>query len=247
MMRGIFSSLSGVAVFAAAGTLAFVLQSGAALAGGHTSYKGGPADSGRTIWEGFHLGAHLGWTDNDFGVGQTNPASPLATVNDDSDGAIGGIVYGSSWQFGQWVLGTDSDFSFSDSDTGLSFAANGLSASAEIDWSSSTRVRAGYLFNPNTLVYGTVGIASAEVEVTGTLIAGGSDDERAFGVQYGAGIESTFGGRYFARVEYLHTDYGTEKFAAVGGGTFDVDLDSDTVRGAIGYRFDWSPLDLLRN
>ncbi len=95
------------------------------------------------------------------------------------------------------------------------------------------------------MVYGTAGIAFAEVDVSGTLIAGGSDDERFTGFVVGGGLEATFQNRMFARVEYLHTDYGDEKFADTGGGTFNVDLDSDVVRGAIGYRFDWSPLDLL--
>jgi len=206
-------------------------------------------DSGRTIWEGFHFGAHVGYTDNDYGVGQTASATPLATTNDDGDGVIGGIVYGSSWQFGQWVLGTDSDWSWSDADSGLNITGAGtgpLSATVDIDYSSSSRIRAGRLVNPSTMVYGTVGVAFARLDVSGTLIAGGSDEETAFGFVFGGGIETTLSNRWFARVEYLHTNYGDESFNEVGGGTFDVDLDTDVVRGAIGKRFDWSPLDLLR-
>lgn len=198
------------------------------------------------MWEGFHVGGHLGWNDSDYGVGQTSPASALATINDSADGVIGGIVYGSSRQFGQWVLGTDSDISWADADSGLNVAANGLSATVETEWSSSTRVRAGYLLNPSLLAYATVGVAFATVDVSGTLIANGGDDERVVGLQYGGGIETTRHDRFFARLEYLHTDYDTERFAAVGGGTFDVDLESDVIRGAIGYRFDWGFRDLLR-
>jgi high affinity Mn2+ porin len=203
------------------------------------------AAQGRTIWEGLHVGGHIGSFDSDYGVSQTSPASPLVTIDDDADGVAGGVVYGTSWQFGNWVLGTDSAISFSDSETGLNVAANGLSASADIDWSSSSRVRAGLLVNPNLLVYGAVGIGFATVDVSGTLIAAGSEDERLFGVVYGGGVETTLSNRWFARVEYLHTDYDDESFTEVGGGRFNVDLDSDVVRGAIGYRFDWSPLDLL--
>ena len=200
---------------------------------------------GRTIWEGFHVGGHIGGSDTDFGISQTNPASGLVTTDDDADGVAGGIVYGNSWQFNNLVLGTDGAITFTDADTGLNTAANGLSATAEIEWASETRARAGILVNPNLLLYGTAGIAFATVEVSGTLIANGNDDERIFGAVYGGGIETTLGSRVFARVEYLHYDYDEEKFGEVGGGTFDVDMDADVVRGAVGYRFDWSPLDLL--
>lgn len=199
----------------------------------------------RTIWEGFHVGAHVGGTDVDYGVSQTAPASPLAAIRDSGDGVIGGILYGTSWQFGQWVVGTDSDWSWADADSGANVAANGLAATVDIDYASSTRARVGFLARPNLMVYGTAGIAFASVDVSGTLIAGGSDDETFVGFVAGGGLEATFQNRMFARVEYLHTDYGDENFTEVGGGRFNVDLDSDTVRGAIGYRFDWSPMDLL--
>ena len=214
-----------------------------ALAGGGDSYQSAP--TGRTIWEGLHIGVHGGSSDYDFGISQTTPASALVTRSDSDDGFSGGIVYGSSWQFGNLVLGTDSAFTFGDANTGLNTAANGRSATAEVEWSSELKARAGFLVRPNILLYGTVGLASASIDVTGTLIAGGSDDERAYGVVYGGGIEATMGSRMFARIEYLHADYDEESFREVGGGSFDVDLDTDIIRGAIGYRFDWSPLDLF--
>ena len=232
----LFSGLVAAALMAA-GT--FV---GSAQAGGE---YGSPAPAGRTIWEGFHVGGHIGGQDTDFDITQTAPASAFTTFSDSDDGVVGGFVYGSSWQFGNIVLGTDSAYNFGDQKTGLNTTAMALNAVAEVEWSSETRLRAGFLVNPNVLLYGTVGIAAAEVDVSGTLIAGGSDDARVYGVAYGAGAEATLGNRWFARIEYIHTDYDDEDFRNVGGGSFNTDLDSDIVRGAIGYRFDWSPLDLL--
>ncbi len=200
---------------------------------------------GRSIWEGLHIGGQVGWTDYDYGIAHSGAGAGLATVNDSADGVIGGVVYGTFFQFNQWVLGTDSAISFNDADTGTTTATNGLTATAEVDWSSSTRGRIGYLVRPNLLVYGAVGVAMAKVKVSGPLIVGGGDDEKLWGITYGGGIEMTSQSRFFARIEYLHNDYGDESFTQVGGGTFDVDLNSDVVRGAVGYRFDWSPLDLL--
>ncbi|MHA1164053.1 MAG: outer membrane protein [Alphaproteobacteria bacterium] len=245
-MRGNFSTLSKFSMSAAAAILALSLSPIAAFAGGDIGFKDGPAPGGRTIWEGFHVGGHIGSSDYDHGISQTSPASPLTTIRNGDDDFTGGFLYGSSWQFGQWVLGTDSAYSFGDAASGLNVAANGTSANADIDWSSSTSVRAGYLVKPNLMIFGTLGVAFAKVDVSGTLIAGGSDDETAVGYVVGGGVETTLGNRWFARVEYLHTDYGDENFTEVGGGRFNVDLDTDVVRGAIGYRFDWSPLDLLR-
>lgn len=245
-MSGKFSSLSKFMLTAAAGFFAVSLVSETALAGRDVGYKDGPAPSGRTIWEGFHVGGHLGWSDAGYGIGQTTPASPLATIRDKEDYFDGGFLYGSSWQFGKWVLGTDSAYSFGEGETGLNVAASGASATAEIEWSSSSSLRAGYLVTPNTMIFGTLGVAFAKVEASGTLIAGGSDDDTAVGLAIGGGVETTLGNRWFARVEYLHTSYGEESFKEVGGGKFDIDLDTDVVRGAIGYRFDWSPFDLLR-
>jgi len=245
-MGGKIKFLTKFATSAAAVLLALSITPNLANAGGDIGYKDGPAPAGRTIWEGFHVGGHFGSGDADYDISQTTPASALATIRDGEDGFVGGFLYGSSWQFGQWVLGTDSAYSFGDNKTGLNVAANGTSATAEIDWSSSTSLRAGYLVGQNVMLFGTLGVAFANVDVAGTLIAGGSDDETAVGFVVGGGVEAALSNRWFARVEYLHTDYGDEKFAEVGGGRFNVDLDTDVVRGVIGYRFDWSPLDLLR-
>lgn len=235
-----------VAGLIAVSTMVACLISGPVLAGGDYYSSPPPASSGRTIWEGFHFGVHGGYADNDYGISQTLPASPLVTRSDSDDGFVGGLVYGSSWQFGNFVLGTDSVWSFGDVETGANVAANGTAATADVNYTSETRLRGGILVQPNILVYGTLGIARAEIEVNGTLIAGGNNDESVFGFAYGGGVEATMNSRWFARLEYIHTDYEDENFREVGGGALNVDLDSDVVRGAVGYRFDWSPLDLIR-
>ena len=245
-MGGKFFTLSKFSLSAAAAILVLSLSPIPAFAGGDIGYKDSPVSGGRTIWEGFHVGGHFGNSDYDHGISQSLPASPLVTNSSSGDDSTGGFLYGSSWQFDKWVLGTDSAYSFGDAASGLNVAANGTSATADIDWSSSSSVRAGYLVAPNFMIFGTLGVAFANIDVSGTMIAGGSDDETAVGYTIGGGVETTLGNRWFARVEYLHTDYGDENFTEVGGGRFNVDLDTDVVRGAIGYRFDWSPFDLMR-
>ena len=199
----------------------------------------------RTVWEGTHVGGHLGWTGAEYGASPFGAAAALTTMLGDNDGFAGGFLYGASWQFNNWLLGTDSVWTFSDTDTGPAATAAGLTLSAETNYATETRARVGYLFLPDLLLYGAVGIAFADVDMTGTALAS-SGSERFFGITYGGGLEAMFNDRWFARVEYAHTDFDDESFAAAGGGSYKVDLDTDAVRGALGYRFDWSPLDLLR-
>ncbi|MDA7946543.1 MAG: outer membrane beta-barrel protein [Hyphomicrobiaceae bacterium] len=230
-----------------AGVLAIGFTANPAQAGGDFGAPPAPPPapvSGKTIWEGFHVGGHAGWGDFDYGVSQSGPASPLVGVRDSEDTFLGGFVFGSSWQFGKWVLGTDSAYKFGDAETGTNLAANGFGATVDVNYSAETRARAGILVQPNTLIYGTVGLASAEIEASGALV-GGSNDKKVYGVVFGGGIETTTDSRWFARIEYLYADYEDESFAQVGGGSLDVDLDSSTVRGAIGYRFDWTPWELI--
>ncbi|MGE3625216.1 MAG: outer membrane protein [Hyphomicrobiales bacterium] len=239
------SQLSAVAAVAA---LFCVSASMPAVAGGQTTYKGSYKDApvaGRTIWEGFHVGAHLGWTGVDYGITALG-AAPIVAGFGDNDDISGGVLYGSSWQFNNWVLGTDSVWTFSDLDSGIGTTAAALTAQTEINYMSETRARLGYLVTPNVLLFGALGLGVADVDLKGTAVAGGKDGERFYGFSYGGGLEFTTNSRWFGRVEYVHTDYNDEDFVGVAGGLYNVDLDSDTVRGAIGYRFDWSPFDLLR-
>jgi outer membrane immunogenic protein len=205
----------------------------------------GAQAQGRTAWEGFHFGGHVGWADNDYNANAVNGAPGLASNLGGSDGFAGGFLYGASWQSENWVLGTDSVWTFSDSSSGTATTAAGLAFSADTNYTTETRLRFGYLVLPEVLVFGTAGIAFADVDVTGAALAGRGGDKRFFGWTYGGGLETQFNDRWFARVEYAHIDFDDESFNAIAGGTHKVDLDSDAVRAAVGYRFDWSPFDIF--
>lgn len=239
----------GISVLAAAAALYCVTAPMPAEAGGPTTYKGSYKDApvaGRTIWEGFHVGGHVGWTDADYGISAFGAAAPIIAGFGDNDDFSGGVLYGSSWQFNNWVLGTDSVWTFSDLDSAIGTTAGALTASAELNYMSESRARLGYLITPHVMLFGALGLGIADIDLKGTAVAGGSDSENLWGITYGGGLEFTTDSRWFGRIEYVHTDYDDENFNAAGGGLYNVDLDSDTVRGAIGYRFDWSPFDLLR-
>jgi outer membrane immunogenic protein len=184
-------------------------------------------------------------------------------------GFLAGVTYGSNWQFGSVVLGTDSDFSFSDIKASQTFAGvlGGApftsTTTQKLNWFSTTRLRGGFLLSNNWLLYATGGLAGGRGESTsGTTIpvAGGcvtvgicpsgSASKNLWGWALGGGLEYANGPWQF-RAEYLHYDLGTLNytlrdpffpFNSIGASTR---FSGDMVRGAITYRFNWTVWGLL--
>jgi len=234
--------------------------------------------SAQQSWYGFYIGVHGGYAWGRNAIQLTPDAfyTPLfaavglpGSVARDAKGFLGGITYGSNWQFDRIVIGTDSDFSFTDiksSQTinsafgGLPFTAN---ASQRLTWFGTSRLRAGVLLTDNILLYGTGGLANGRIEASsnntinlagGCLLPGacpsGGITKNMWGWAAGGGIEYATGPWQF-RAEYLHYDLGTVSYvmrdlvvpAATIGASAKVA--GDMVRGAITYRFNWTPLGLI--
>jgi outer membrane immunogenic protein len=230
-------------------------------------------------WYGFFIGVQggYGWGQNPVAFSSVTPpylsaigtTIPLGLADDPRGGTVG-IVYGSNWQFGQWVLGTISDFSWADirrSETLTLTAAPGPFgtrtnfAEQRMRWFATTRVRAGYLVAENVLLYGSGGLASANFDVSvGHTAVGlpcavaaacpaGSFGKTRYGWAAGAGIEYGAGPWMF-NLEYLHYDLGTQSFT-YGDGispallTATTKFSGDMVRGSISYKFNWTPWGLL--
>ena len=119
-------------------------------------------------WTGSYIGGHFGYAWGSDPIDLTPvTAFPTGTVPlslaDNPRGVLAGIQYGTNWQFNRFVLGCDSDFSFSDikaSQTVVT-APGGIATTSsgeqKLDWLSTTRGRVGYLLTDNLLLYGTGG------------------------------------------------------------------------------------------
>jgi outer membrane immunogenic protein len=229
-------------------------------------------------WYGFYIGVHGGYAFGNSAIQYTPDAfyAPLllsvgapASAAGKPKGFLGGVTYGSNWQFDRIVLGTDSDFSFSDIKSSQTFSgAVGAipftaNASQRLTWFSTSRVRGGFLLGDHILLYGTGGLASAHAESTttnnvpiagGCLLAGacaaGSATKNMWGWAAGGGVEYADGPWQF-RVEYLHYDLGTLSYTMrdlvvpLNFINASVRVNGDMVRGAITYRFNWTPLGLI--
>jgi outer membrane immunogenic protein len=84
-------------------------------------------------------------------------------------GGIAGVEYGCNWQAGSWVIGTESDLSW----TGIRGAANDVPPSNVLvvsgtnqHWLSTTRLRIGFLPSDRLLLYATGGLAAGRIEAT---------------------------------------------------------------------------------
>jgi outer membrane immunogenic protein len=228
-------------------------------------------------WYGFYIGIQGGYG---FG-GKAIAYSPNAgyaglfasgavpsPILDEARGFLGGVTYGSNFQFGRVILGTESDWSFSDirkSETlgPLTGFATQVSAEQHLKYFSTTRARAGVLMTEHWLLYGTGGLASGGVESQSTfnLVAPGacagvgncpvgSRSKTLWGWTAGGGLEFA-NGPWSLKVEYLYYDLGKLNYS-VADPTFPAGVitasnrfSGSLVRAGLNYHFNWTLLDLI--
>ena len=216
-------------------------------------------------WTGSYVGGNIGYGWGSGSIELTPftvfPAVPFSLA-DNPRGVIGGIQYGTNWQFNRFVLGWDSDFSFTNIKASQTVfttpggIATTTSAEQKLDWLSTTRGRLGYLIADNLLLYGTGGLASgrasANITQLGCPIGGclaGNEWKTLWGWSAGGGLEYAIDRHWLVRAEYLHYDLGDLNFnvinatGVVAGASNKVS--GDIVRGALSYKFDWTFWDLI--
>jgi outer membrane immunogenic protein len=105
-----------------------------------SNYYTAPPSYSASSWAGPYLGAQIGY---EWGTVSNNPTRP--------DGFQGGAEAGYNWQFGQFVVGGETDLNISGAqDTSAPFQFSN-------PWYGTLRGRAGVAFN-NIVIYGTAGL-----------------------------------------------------------------------------------------
>lgn len=175
----------------------------------------------------------------------------------------GRFVFGVEGEVDYSDLEGEADFEKSSFGDGTSEIIEGT-LSVDTDWEASLRLRGGYAFD-RFLLYVTAGGAFADVnvEVDGEVTS--TSGQTTFIDPFGESWDDTFigwtagiGGEYavtdylLARIEFRYTDFGDEDFDTEDPPTrfilrdevevedddsFDVDLDTFSVRGGISYKF----------
>jgi outer membrane immunogenic protein len=232
-------------------------------------------------WTGFYVGLNAGGAWN-----ESNPTTttlfPVAGYFADSSvpaialvgnqhvnrsGFTGGVTGGYNWQVSNAVIGIEADFNY----FGVRGSATGtalypccapstftVNSSVSTDWLATVRGRAGFFATPALLLYGTGGLAVANVKAnylfTDTFFTGANESASISTTRYGwtAGV----GGEYALmngwsiKAEYLYVDLGrastTSNNLTVSAGTFavplqtfthTVNLTSNIGRVGINYKF----------
>jgi outer membrane immunogenic protein len=170
------------------------------------------------------------------------------TDNFNVSGGIAGVEYGCNWQTGSWVLGTESDFSW----TSIRGAANDVPPSNVLvvsatnqHWLSTSRVRVGFLPSDQLLLYATGGLATGRIEATvdRTTLGQGfiSESSTRWGWTAGAGLEYALGGGWSAKADYLYVRLASQGYFNLIPRPFvprgDVPFDEHIVRLGVNYKF----------
>ena len=201
-------------------------------------------------WSGFYFGIEGGgaW-------GRSRHRSDVGDITNAfnvSGGFIGG-EYGTNWQFGNWVLGMESDLSWASTKGSASEGPIPTNtATTKQNWIGFDRGRIGYAWD-RVLLYATGGLAETSIEADTTGAAGTlSQSKFRLGWAAGGGVEWAFAPQWSAKVEYLHADFGSHTaylnpvpagFTNRAGG---VSLNEDLVRVGVNYHYDL-PGFLLRS
>jgi len=200
------------------GLLASVAVGAGAASAADLSVKApprGPAPFIASPWDGFYIGGNIGWGGTDFDIGGV-------TVS--GNGVVGGFQTGYNKQFGNFVLGAESDFQLTSIDKTVA------GETVKLPWFGTTRARAGFLINPSLLLYGTAGIAYGRLEDS---VPRESVKIGGVGWTAGAGIEYAWTPAWSIGAEYLHVDL--DHVNASPGG--DTRTKTDLGRAKINYRF----------
>ena len=214
-------------------------------------------------WTGGYIGVNAGFAGGKF----KNPLALTDTETGDwiggdlsnrTNGFVGGVQAGYNWQFGQAVVGVETDFNFAGlkGEYGVAnideFAVQSSSITNKVDWFGTLRARLGYVPTERLMVYATGGAAYGHVKTTldysyddGMFSFEDSTTEKKtrWGYTVGAGAEYAVTNNWTLKSEYLYTDLGKAKlYSAVDpdlglGASLDTKAKFHTVRFGLNYKF----------
>jgi len=190
------------------------------------------------------------------GVGPNLFFLPNGNTLGSAGGVVGGAQIGYNFQFNQFVLGAEADFQGTSISGGggnapltlfQTFYGNPANnyltpvgaltgANVNLAWFGTVRGRAGWLFTPTLLAYGTAGFAYGQVD------AWGLSNTRT-GWTAGGGLEWMFAPHWTAKLEYLYVDL--DSGGATGGNGWSYGYhfhpQINVVRAGVNYLFNFAP------
>jgi outer membrane immunogenic protein len=196
-------------------------------------------------WSGFYVGGHVGGI---WGSSRVFNDGVLTESGAPTNGVVGGILAGYNWQTGPVVLGIEGDFGWSD--------AQGHGVDVDVPppppvvprgpntyslrWDSHIVGKAGFA-SDKWLIFATGGVAIAGFNFQEGAVPPDpppNNISKAFtGFSVGAGVEYALTQHLLGRLQYIYDDFGGKNYVALDGGTYRVNLTSQTLRGALSWKF----------
>lgn len=170
-------------------------------------------------WAGAYGGVSLGYSfggDDEVGLeyfsGGAATGRDTGLANLDIGGVTGALQAGYRWQRGAWVFGPELAIEGGSVDDSVSFTSRGVDYTAEssVNYIATLALKTGYIVNPQTLVYGTAGLAYGDFTYDLNDATPASEDYNANGWMLGLGVERKLSDRMSVFAEYQYRDFGSE-------------------------------------
>ena len=194
-----------------------------------------------TNWAGWYGGIEGGWAT--ARAAQTNTLSGVSNGYYGQQGALLGGTLGYNWQVANWILGLETDLSWSGvrgEETNCGPTRTQVCPTQLLAFGTA-RGRVGAIVWANTIVYATGGLAYGEIKAfkNGVNVSGGKD-WRA-GWTAGAGVETMFAPNWSFKVEYLYATFPgtatTYTITASNTPISAIERDIQMVRGGLNWHF----------
>ncbi|RAI40059.1 outer membrane protein [Rhodoplanes roseus] len=191
-------------------------------------------------WTGVYVGGHVGaaWGRTEW----TTATGTGREVWNDVDGIVAGGQVGADYQMGQWVVGVEGSWSWSDLD-GNASCGRIYTCNVHADGLGMLTGRLGWA-SGNVLLYGKGGVAWLRTDQSmlyNEIPNAYSAKETRTGWTLGSGIEYGLMPNVTAKIEYNWSDFGTKSVAMTDqfGGVIPVDVKQTVqdVRLGVNYRF----------
>ena len=197
-------------------------------------------------WSGFYLGVHAGYI---WGRSRVFDNGVLTESGAPTDGFVGGLLAGYNRQMGPLVLGLEGDFGWSNAQGHGTVVVPppppppplppGPNA-YHLMWDSHFVGKVGFT-SDRWLLFATGGIAIAGFSFQEGVPPGTPPSNRIpatyVGFSIGGGAEYAFTQHLLGRLQYIYDDFGGRSYTTADGGTYRVNLTSQTLRGGLSWKF----------